>query len=241
MAAAPIPRKRNASFPARESRAERGVRAQAVIQALRLHYPQARTALDWVDPLQLLVATILSAQCTDVRVNLVTPELFRRFPDAQRLAAAGQKELEEVIRSTGFFRNKAKNIRAAAQRILDVHGGEVPRTMDELLALPGVARKTANCVLGAAFGLHCGVVVDTHVGRLARRMGFSREHDPVKVEQDLMGLFPNPDWVFLSHGWIELGREFCTARRVHCAACPLAALCPQRVATMAGRKNSSAS
>lgn len=229
MARNALPRKRNPALPARENRSDLRARAAAVMAVLRRQYPDARTALDWETPLQLLIATILSAQCTDVRVNQVTPALFSRYRSAADFASAPQTELEEVIRSTGFFRNKARNIRGAAQRILDLHDGQVPESMEELLALPGVARKTANCVLGTAFGQHSGVVVDTHVGRLARRMGFSREQDPVKVERDLMELFDPADWVFLSHAWIELGREFCTARRAHCRSCPLAALCPQRV------------
>lgn len=217
-----------AAATGRESRAARQRRARAVVAQLRAVYPEARTSLAWTDPFRLLVATILSAQCTDARVNLVTPALFRRFPDARALAAAPQEELEALIRSTGFFRNKAKNLRGAAQAIVERHGGAVPQTMPELLALPGVARKTANCVLGSAFGRPEGVVVDTHVGRLARRMGFTRAADPVKVERDLMEAFPAEDWIFLSHAWIEHGRAVCTARKARCEACPLAALCPRR-------------
>lgn len=217
-----------AAAPGRESRAARQRRARAVVAQLRAVYPEARTSLAWADPFRLLVATILSAQCTDARVNLVTPALFRRFPDARALAAAPQEELEALIRSTGFFRNKAKNLRGAAQAIVERHGDEVPLTMPELLALPGVARKTANCVLGSAFGRPEGVVVDTHVGRLARRMGFTRAADPVKVERDLMEAFPAQDWIFLSHAWIEHGRAVCTARKARCEGCPLAALCPRR-------------
>lgn len=212
----------------RESRAARQQRARAVLALLHGEYPEARTSLAWTDPFRLLAATILSAQCTDARVNQVTPALFRRFPDAPAMAAAPQEELEALIRSTGFFRNKAKNLRGAAQAIVERHGGKVPRTMPELLALPGVARKTANCVLGTAFGQPEGVVVDTHVGRLARRMGFSRATDPVKVERDLMEAFPQEDWIFLSHAWIEHGRAVCTARKARCEACPLADLCPRR-------------
>ncbi len=217
-----------AAATGRESRAARQRRARAVVAQLRAVYPEARTSLAWTEPFRLLVATILSAQCTDARVNLVTPALFRRFPDARALAAAPQEELEALIRSTGFFRNKAKNLRGAAQAIVERHGGAVPQTMPELLALPGVARKTANCVLGSAFGRPEGVVVDTHVGRLARRMGFTRAADPVKVERDLMEAFPAEDWIFLSHAWIEHGRAVCTARKARCEACPLAALCPRR-------------
>lgn len=212
----------------RESSAERRQRAALVIQRLRGLYPQATTALAWREPFQLLVATILSAQCTDVRVNQVTPELFRRWPDARTLAKAPAAELEAVIRPTGFFRNKARSLLGAAQAIVARHGGEVPDTMEELLELPGVARKTANCVLGAAFGQAVGVVVDTHVGRIARRMGFTRAADPVHVERDLMDAFPQSDWIFLAHAWIEHGRATCTARKARCADCALADACPRR-------------
>ena len=229
MSTSRLPARRNPAIPARESLAAKKMRAVEVLAALHRAYPQARTALSWHTPFELLVATILSAQCTDERVNMVTPALFARFPDAASMAQASQEETEELIHSTGFFRNKAKNIRGAARRIMEVHGGKVPQTMEELLQLPGVARKTANCVLGTAFGQHSGVVVDTHVGRLARRMGFSREQDPVKVERDLCKLFPAEEWVYLSHSWIDLGREWCTARRVYCSQCPLQALCPQRI------------
>lgn len=229
MAATRLPPRRNLDIPARESLSVKRERAVAVLEELHRAYPNSRTALSWKTPFELLVATILSAQCTDERVNMVTPALFARFPDAAAMEKATQEELEDLIHSTGFFRNKAKNIRAASARIIKLHGGEVPETMEELLNLAGVARKTANCVLGTAFGQQSGVVVDTHVGRLARRMGFSREKDPVKVERDLIKLFPAEDWVYLSHSWIDLGREWCTARRVYCSQCPLAALCPQRL------------
>ncbi len=222
-----MPAKSKSKFP-RESLAARRDRAGRLLASLRRLYPGSRTALDWGDPLQLLVATILSAQCTDERVNQVTPALFRRFPDAAALAEASQEEVEELVRSTGFFRNKAKNIRGAAARIVELHGGEVPDTMDELLALPGVARKTANCVLGTAFGRNEGVVVDTHVGRLARRMGLTREKDPVKVERDLVKLFPAESWTVLSHMLIDHGRAVCSARRADCDACYLVELCAQR-------------
>lgn len=212
----------------RESAEARRGRAALVIQRLRVQYPQATTALAWRDPFQLLVATILSAQCTDARVNQVTPALFRRWPDARALASAPPSELEAAIRSTGFFRNKARNLLGAAQRIAERHGGQVPRTMEELLELPGVARKTANCVLGAAYGQAVGVVVDTHVGRIARRMGFTRADDPVRVEQDLMATFEPRDWIYLAHAWIDHGRAVCTARKARCADCALADLCPRR-------------
>lgn len=213
--------------PRRESRAAKGERAARVLKRLKKLYPEAETALHHHDPFELLVAVILSAQCTDERVNQVTPGLFRKYRGVRAFAEAPPGELEEQIRSTGFFNNKAKNIRGAARRILDEHGGEVPDTMDELLALPGVARKTANCVLGSAFGKNEGVVVDTHVGRLARRLGLSKEKDPVKVERDLMELFPRRSWTYLSHGLILHGRGPCKARKADCEACYLADLCPR--------------
>ncbi|RMH05487.1 MAG: endonuclease III [Planctomycetota bacterium] len=222
-----MPARHKSKFP-RESLAARRRRAAAILAALRRLYPRSRTALDWRDPFQLLVATILSAQCTDERVNQVTPALFRAFPDPASLAAAGQEEVEELIRPTGFFRNKARNLRGAAAAIVERHGGRVPETMEELLALPGVARKTANCVLGTAFGRNEGVVVDTHVGRLARRLGLSREKDPVKVERDLMKLFPRDSWTRLSHMLIDHGRTVCRARKADCDACYLVDLCAQR-------------
>jgi endonuclease-3 len=229
MASVRAPRRRNPDFPARESQAELRDRAASVLAELHRVYPDAQCALHWADPFQLLVATILSAQCTDVRVNLVTPELFRQLPDPASTADANQEQLEDLVRTTGFFRNKAKNIRGAAARIVELHDGKVPQTMEELLALPGVARKTANCVLGTAFENPMGVVVDTHVGRIARRMGFTRASDPVKVERDLMKLFPRRDWVYLSHAWIDHGRAICTSRTAKCSECSFAALCPQRV------------
>lgn len=229
MAPVRAPRRLNPDFPARESQAELRERATSVLAELRRVYPDAKCALHWENPFQLLVATILSAQCTDVRVNLITPELFRQLPDPPTTAAADQDQVEELVRTTGFFRNKAKNIRGAAARIVELHGGEVPQTMEELLALPGVARKTANCVLGTAFLNPMGVVVDTHVGRIARRMGFTREQDPVKVERDLMKLFPRRDWVYLSHAWIDHGRAICTSRTAKCSECSFAGQCPQRV------------
>ncbi|MHC4821840.1 MAG: endonuclease III domain-containing protein, partial [Planctomycetota bacterium] len=165
-----------------------------LLRDLRKQYPDADCALDHDGPFQLLAATILSAQCTDARVNMVTPELFRRWPDAASLADATQDEVESVVRTTGFFRNKAKNLRGMARSVTDDHGGEVPRVMEDLVALPGVARKTANVVLGTAYGLAEGVVVDTHVGRLSRRLGLTREKNPVKVERDLMELLPRQEW-----------------------------------------------
>ncbi len=229
MAAQAIPRKQNPDFPSREGVGARQKRAAQMMNELHRLFPDSRTALDWKTPFELLVATILSAQCTDVRVNMVTPALFQRFPDATAMAKATQEELEELIRSTGFYRNKSKNILAAAKRIIEVYNGEVPRSMEDLLTLGGVARKTANCVMGTAFRTPVGVVVDTLVGRIARRLGFSREQDPVKVERDLVKLFEREDWTYLSHAWIDHGRATCTARRAKCGECQFSSLCPQRV------------
>ncbi len=203
-------------------------RARAIELAARLPriYPDAHCELNFRDPLELLVATILSAQCTDKRVNLTTPVLFERCRTAADYAAIPQDELESLIHSTGFFRNKAKAIRAAAHDIVAHHDGQVPRTMEALSALPGVGRKTANVVLGNAFGISHGVVVDTHVGRLALRLGLTKNHDPKKVETDLGRLFPRETWTLLSHWLIFHGRRRCTARRPDCAACELRDLCP---------------
>ncbi len=200
--------------------------AEAVLSRLRAEYPGADCSLEHADAFQLLVSTILSAQCTDARVNSVTPALFRRFPTPAAMAGAGG-ELEELIRSTGFFNAKAKSIRGACRAIVEEHGGRVPSTMEELHALPGVGRKTANVVLGNAFGAPGGVVVDTHVGRLARRLGWSRHADPVKVEGDLNALLPREDWVFVSHALILHGRRACPSRSPRCGSCPLADLCPK--------------
>lgn len=189
-------------------------------------YPAAECELHFENPFQLLIATILSAQCTDERVNQVTPALFARFPTPEAFVAASQEEVEALIRSTGFFRNKAKNIRAACQRIVEVYGSEVPRTMEELLTLPGVARKTANVVLGNAFGVAEGIAVDTHVGRLSRRLGLSRHEDPVKVERDLMTLLPSERWNLINHQLIWHGRRICYARKPDCPRCPMATFCP---------------
>ena len=200
--------------------------ADAVLSRLRAEYPGAECSLEHADAFQLLVSTILSAQCTDARVNSVTPALFRRFPTPAAMARAGS-ELEELIRSTGFFNAKAKSIRGACRAIVEEHGGRVPSTMEELHALPGVGRKTANVVLGNAFGAPGGVVVDTHVGRLARRLGWSRHADPVKVEADLNALLPREEWVFVSHALILHGRRACPSRSPRCGSCPLADLCPR--------------
>ena len=198
----------------------------------RLH-PSPSTALDYRTPLQLLVATILSAQCTDKRVNLVTPSLFARFPDAPAFAAAPIRELEKLIRSTGFFRAKARAIREMSRALVQNHNGEVPGTLDELVKLPGVGRKTANVVLGDAFGVP-GVTVDTHVGRLSRRLGLTKHTNAVKVEHDLMKLVPQSAWTRFSHQLILHGRAVCSARSPKCDACPLASHCP-KIGVTAGK------
>jgi len=199
---------------------------EETIARLKTAYPEARTALYWSNPLELLVATILSAQTTDVRVNAVTPNLFAKYPTAADYAAADPTELEEDIRPTGFFRNKAKSLRGMARALADDHGGEVPRTMDELVALPGVGRKTANVVLGNAFGIDEGVVVDTHVRRLSNRLGFTTQNDPEKIERDLMQTVPNRDWTLFSHLLILHGRSVCKARKPACVDCVVNDLCP---------------
>ncbi len=206
---------------------KRAERAAAILERLRAAFPDPRCALDHENAYQLVAATILSAQCTDERVNMVTPVLFERYPTPHDLAEAATEDVEEIIRSTGFFRNKTKSLIGMASRVVEDFGGEVPRTMEELLTLPGVARKTANVVLGNAFGKNVGVVVDTHVGRLTRLMGLTRQTDPVKVEKDLMKLFPRGEWTNLSHRLILHGRAICIARRPQCAACVLGPdLCP---------------
>jgi endonuclease III len=210
----------------RESKAARKTRTREIRDRLGEEYPDAHCALDHRGPLELLVATILSAQCTDKRVNLVTPALFARYPTAAAYAAAELSELEELIRSTGFFRNKARSLKALGQALVADHQGEVPRSMGELHALPGVGRKTANVVLGNAFGIDEGIVVDTHVGRLSRRLGLTRETDAVKVENDLMALVPDDSWTLWSHLLILHGRAVCKARKPDCPTCVVADLCP---------------
>lgn len=200
---------------------------EAIDRALAAAYPDAACELHHRDAYQLLVATILSAQCTDARVNQVTPALFKRWPDSAALARAAGSELEEAIRSTGFYRNKAKALLGMARAVVERHGGAIPTEMDALTALPGVGRKTANVVLGTAFGLATGVVVDTHVARLAKRLGLSRQTDPEKIERDLMRKFPSTSWVALGHRLILHGRRVCAARRPTCERCSLAAVCPR--------------
>jgi endonuclease III len=207
-----------------EPRSEEQV--QAILTELRRLYPDAKCSLNFSNPLELLVATQLSAQCTDERVNMVTGLLFQKYRNAEDYATVNQEELEQDIRSTGFYRNKAKNIRVACQRILIEYGGEVPHTMEGLLSLAGVARKTANVVLGNAFGIIEGVVVDTHVSRLSRRLGWTANEDPVKIEQDLMRSIPQKDWLDLSHLLIFHGRALCQARKPLCEQCTLVHLCP---------------
>jgi len=201
-------------------------RARKIVKLLAKSYGDAECALVHSNALELLVATILSAQCTDVRVNLVTKELFRRYRSAKEFADADLKDLEQQIRSTGFFRNKAKSIQGAARLLVEKHGGAVPGTMEELLELPGVARKTANVVLGTWFKKAAGVVVDTHVHRISRRLQLTREDDPKKIEQDLMKLLPMEEWINFSHRLIWHGRRICAARKPKCVECPLAELCP---------------
>ena len=203
-------------------------RTAQILAILKRTYPDAHCALHFTTPLELLIATILSAQCTDERVNQVTPALFARCPDAKSLAAISQKELEKIIHSTGFYRAKARSLRSCAASLVADHQGRVPRTMEELHKLAGVGRKTANVVLGNAFGLAEGVVVDTHVGRLSRRMGLTRHLDPVKVESALVRLIPKEDWTLVSHLLIAHGRKRCNARKPNCAQCEVKKLCPQR-------------
>ena len=211
---------------ARESKAARVERAAEVFDLLAEEYPDAHCALTHTDPYQLGVATILSAQTTDERVNMVTPALFERFPTPAHLADARPEDVEEIIRSTGFFRNKTKNIIGFAQGVTELHGGEVPRTMTELTVLPGVGRKTANVILGNAFGINEGVVVDTHVKRLSTLLAFTKGRTPEKIEEDLMALFPEKRWTLLSHLLIFHGRQVCIARRPRCEACVMSHLCP---------------
>lgn len=211
----------------RETNAAKLERTQKILSALKRVYPDAHCELDHSTPLQLLIATILSAQCTDKRVNLVTAELFKQYKTAKDFAVAPLADIEEVVKSTGFFRNKAKNIKACCAALVEKFGGEVPRTMEELHALAGVGRKTANVVLGNAFGINVGVVVDTHVTRLSNRLGLAKGTDAVKLEQDLMKLVPQADWCLFSHLLIWHGRRRCDARKPDCANCEIQNLCPQ--------------
>jgi endonuclease-3 len=212
---------------ARESKPAKFERVQKVIAGLKKAYPEAHCELNHSNPLELLIATILSAQCTDKRVNLVTPQLFKRYPSAQAFADAPSGELEEAIKSTGFYRNKTKSIKAACQALVEKHNGEVPRTMDELRELGGVGRKTANVVLGNAFNVNCGVVVDTHVARLSQRLGLTSEQAPEKIEQVLMELVAQNEWTLFSHLLIWHGRRRCFARNPDCPGCEVRDLCPK--------------
>jgi endonuclease-3 len=206
--------------------ADRTAWAREVLRRLKKAYPDATCALEHRTPFELLVATILSAQCTDVRVNMVTPALFAKYPTARSLAEADQADVEELIRSTGFFRNKARNLIGMARALVERHGGEVPADMEELRVLPGVGRKTANVVLGNAFGMNEGVTVDTHVARLTRLLGLTRHTDPIRIERDLMELVPRRDWTLVSHLLIWHGRQVCIARRPRCELCVLRHGCP---------------
>jgi len=211
---------------ARESKKARIERAGEVFDLLASEYPDAHCELTFADPFQLAVATILSAQTTDVRVNMVTPVLFARYPDAESLANAQQTDVEEIVHTTGFFRNKAKNIIGFARGVIAEHDGEVPKTIAELHALPGVGRKTANVVLGNAFGIDEGVVVDTHIKRLSTLLRLTKEKTPEKIEVDLMGVFPSERWTLLAHLFIWHGRRTCDAKKPRCEACVIAHFCP---------------
>jgi endonuclease-3 len=201
-------------------------RALRIVRLLAKAYPVARCALEHDNPLQLLIATILSAQCTDVRVNMVTPALFARFPDAKAFAQADPRELETAIQSTGFFRNKARNIIACCRKLVDEYGGQVPGTMEDLVHLPGVGRKTANVILGNAFDVP-GITVDTHVRRLSQRLGLTKQSDPEKIERDLMQVIPKKEWTMFSHRMIFHGRQVCFARKPNCSGCILNKVCPK--------------
>ena len=201
-------------------------RAQEINRRLKKAYPKAHCALNHSSPLELLIATILSAQCTDERVNQVTASLFRKYRTCEDYIQVSPQELEQDIRPTGFFRNKTKSIQGACRMLLEKHGGHIPKTMEEMIMLPGVARKTANVVLGVAFGIPSGVVVDTHVGRLARRMGLTRDERPERVEADLMSLLPRKEWIIFSHRMIFHGRQTCIARKPRCRVCTIADICP---------------
>jgi endonuclease-3 len=226
---------RSQTSPAKGARASKAALANLtrLLDILAETWPEAKVELDHESAYELLVATILSAQSTDKRINLVTPALFARYPNPRALAEADLLELEDQIRSTGFFRMKAKHILGMARAVVERHDGEIPRTMDELVALPGVARKTANVVLGSIFGVAAGIVVDTHVARVARRLGLTEESDPEKIERDLMESIPRERWIDFAHQVIWHGRRICFARKPNCEQCPLAPLCPS--AFIAGR------
>ncbi len=220
----------------RETNAAKADRVGRILAGLRQAYPNAYCELNHANPLELLVATILSAQCTDKQVNIVTADLFKKYRIASDYAEAPLAELEQDVRRIGLYRNKAKNIQATGRKLVERHGGEVPRTMEELIQLDGVGRKTANVVLGNAFGINVGVVVDTHVGRLSNRLGLTKETDPVKVEKALIQLVPQADWTQFSHWLIWHGRRRCAARNPDCAACELAELCPGKETDSSAKK-----
>jgi endonuclease III len=220
------PRLRRKAGPRRIAKSALGAYALEVLARLKREYPNARTELDYETALQLLEATILSAQCTDRRVNMVTPLLFKTYPTAAALADAPPEKLEEIIKSTGFFRNKTKSLIGLGKALVERHNGEVPDSMELLVKLPGVGRKTSNVVLGNAFLKNVGVVVDTHVARVSHRLGLTQETDPVKIEQELMPLFPQEDWALLSHLLIFHGRRVCEARKPKCEICVLNDICP---------------
>ncbi len=211
----------------RVPRSKKSTTAKEIVRQLAQDYPDAECALNYQTPEQLLVATILSAQCTDERVNIVTAPLFKQYPTPHELAKVPIPELESLVQSTGFFRNKAKNIHGCCQQLVDQYDGRVPQDLEKLVALPGVGRKTANVVLGTAFGLPTGVVVDTHVTRVSRRLGLTRAADPVRIERDLMKLLEPQDWIDFSHRVIHHGRRVCKARKPNCDACGLAPWCPR--------------
>jgi endonuclease-3 len=214
----------------RESKATRRERVDEIVRRLHELYPEADCALSYSSPWELLVATILSAQCTDERVNKETPALFARYPTIEAMASAGQEEMEEMVRRTGFFRNKARAIREAAAATVVDFGGELPRDLEQLLTLRGVARKTANVVLGTAFGIPSGVVVDTHIGRLSQRLGLTKEASPEKIEKVLMELIDRDEWIFTGHAIIWHGRKVCDARKPLCSECRLSDICPSSIA-----------
>lgn len=202
--------------------------ASTIFKLLSKEFPDAHCELNFKTPYELLVATVLSAQCTDVRVNLVTPALFKKYPDAKSLAKATSSSLQNLIHSTGFYVNKSKNLLGAAKLIVKEHGGEIPSTMEELIKLPGVGRKTANVILGNAYGISEGIVVDTHVKRIATRLGLTQSTTPEKIEDDLCKIFPKKEWFMISHLMVFLGRRICIARKPKCPECPLAKICPSR-------------
>lgn len=222
----PLLRVSRVAISSRESRQDRLARVKRILAALRKSYPNAHCELQFSNPLELLIATMLSAQCTDKRVNLVTETLFQTYRSPEDYANADPTTLEDAIRSTGFFRNKARNIQSCCRALIERHGGKVPGTMEELFRLDGVGRKTANVVLGNAFNINVGVVVDTHVSRLSRRLGLTKQSAPEKIEEDLMKLVPQSDWTMFSHWLIWHGRRRCSARKPDCDGCELNALCP---------------